>query len=104
MADWAKLVDLKDIGEGMTAVTLDGRGYVVAVIEDEYVCFDALCPHRQASLIDGFLEENVVTCPLHGWRFDLQSKGKEIHGYRSLRTYETRVENGTILIKMENDL
>ena len=35
----------------------------------EYNAIDDFCPHMGASLADGHLEEAVVTCPWHAWRF-----------------------------------
>jgi len=33
--------------------------------------FLGACPHRKAQLAMGKLHEGVLTCPWHGWRFDI---------------------------------
>jgi nitrite reductase/ring-hydroxylating ferredoxin subunit len=41
------------------------------------VCWQAFCPHLQGPLFQGTLSSlgarHSVTCPWHGWRFDLES-------------------------------
>lgn len=34
---------------------------------------DDLCPHMSESLAQGHLDGCIVTCGLHGWRFDVRS-------------------------------
>ena len=47
------------------------QGRIVAVFNDggEYFAIDDLCPHMGASLAEGYLEDGVVACPWHAWRF-----------------------------------
>ena len=34
---------------------------------------DGACPHEGGPLADGLVADRCVTCPLHGWRFDLRT-------------------------------
>ena len=47
------------------------------------VCWQAFCPHLQGPLFQGTLSwlgaRPSVTCPWHGWRFDLES-GERLDG------------------------
>jgi nitrite reductase (NADH) small subunit/3-phenylpropionate/trans-cinnamate dioxygenase ferredoxin subunit len=48
------------VGDTVVAVfNLDGRYYAI----------NDLCPHMGASLAGGAVEEGVVACPWHGWRY-----------------------------------
>jgi nitrite reductase (NADH) small subunit len=55
-------------GEGIT-VELDGRLVALFNSGGEYHAIDDLCPHMGASLGAGAVENGVVTCPWHAWRF-----------------------------------
>jgi nitrite reductase (NADH) small subunit len=46
-------------------------GRMIAVFNEggEYFAIDDLCPHMGASLADGCVEEGIVACPWHAWRF-----------------------------------
>ncbi len=61
-----------DIADG-EAKTAPGPGKRVAVFRegDRYFAIDDMCPHMGASLADGFVEDGIVTCRWHYWRFRL---------------------------------
>ena len=61
------------------------------------VTWSALCPHRLGPLGEGTVKEGVVTCPWHGYRYDLET-GQGCDG-RSLRLDPgpgIRVEDGEV--------
>lgn len=59
-----------------------------------------ICPHQQSSKIyEGFVENNCVVCPLHGWTFNL-SDGKLHSGSRGLDTYPVKIVEGKIYAKV----
>ena len=55
-------------GEGRTFAVND-RLVAVFLTQGEYFAIDDLCPHMGASLGDGAVENGMVTCPWHAWRF-----------------------------------
>ncbi len=66
------------------------------------VTWSALCPHRLGPLGEGTVKEGVVTCPWHGYRFDLAT-GQGCDG-RSLGLVpgpEIRVEDGEVWLVEE---
>ncbi|MCE9534269.1 MAG: Rieske (2Fe-2S) protein, partial [Planctomycetes bacterium] len=62
--------DLRDGDCGTLAVN---KYKVIAVFRtgDEYFAIDDMCPHMGAGLSGGFVEDGIVTCPWHYWRFRL---------------------------------
>ena len=70
MTEYQTVARLGDIpaGEGI-AYQVNGR--VVAVFNDggQYRAIDDFCPHMGASLAGGYLEDGIVACPWHAWRF-----------------------------------
>lgn len=62
-----------------------------------YAC-SAACPHAGAPLSDGFIKGTVVTCPWHGWSFDLDA-GPDAPPDGVLR-YPVTIENGEILVTL----
>jgi len=54
-------------------VMLDGRSVVVNEAEGALVAYPALCPHQLGPLCDAALDQGTVTCPWHGYRFDVRS-------------------------------
>ena len=59
------------LGEGRT-FQVGGETVAVFRPRDGSLCaIEALCPHRQGPLADGFVGGGKVYCPLHGFAFDL---------------------------------
>jgi nitrite reductase/ring-hydroxylating ferredoxin subunit len=61
------------------AFRLGGRDYVLVRAEDELFAFPRQCPHQLGPLSDGPVHGATVTCPWHGYRFDLRS-GENLSG------------------------
>jgi nitrite reductase/ring-hydroxylating ferredoxin subunit len=52
-------------------VKVSGRTLAVFNVGGTYYAIDDACPHRGASLAEGDVAGNEVTCPWHGARFDM---------------------------------
>ncbi len=49
--------------------TIGDRLVAVFFVDGQYRAIDDLCPHMGASLGAGYVENGVVFCPWHAWRF-----------------------------------
>ena len=67
----AKTGELKP-GEGKIA-EVGERSLAVFNVGGTYHCIDNTCCHKGGPLGDGELDGAVVTCPWHGWRYDVTS-------------------------------
>src|SRR6266567_2162726 len=54
----------------------------------------AHCVHLQGPLGEGHLEDCVLTCPWHGWQYDVRTGENEFDLAIQLRTYDVQVEAG----------
>lgn len=60
-------------------------------INEEVFAVSNTCPHQHTSVIfDGFVEDDCVVCPAHGWMFNLKT-GKQPTGARGLDSYPVRI-------------
>jgi len=64
-----KVTDLAD-GEGKT-VGVGSKLLAVFHYQGQFYAIDDMCPHMGASLSGGYVQDGVVTCPWHAWRFRL---------------------------------
>ena len=61
-----------------------------------------VCPHQHtAQIYEGYIEEECVFCPVHGWMFNLDD-GKLFSGSKGLDVYETKIINDKIYVKAED--
>ena len=80
-------------------VTVNGDEVAVFRRGDEVFAIGNQCPHQGGSLCEGFLEGDIVVCPLHGWEFDLRSGVCMTVPGESVPRYSVRVEDGAVLIE-----
>jgi len=57
-------------GSGKELV-IAGRIVALYHVEGEFYAIDGICPHAGGPLGKGMLRKNIVTCPWHGWQFDV---------------------------------
>ncbi|HZS05339.1 MAG TPA: Rieske 2Fe-2S domain-containing protein [Blastocatellia bacterium] len=79
-------------GEGIAVFrTRAGRLYAV----------QAKCPHREGPLADGIIGGGKVICPLHAFKFELESGQPVGNECAALRTYQVSLgEGGEILLSL----
>jgi nitrite reductase (NADH) small subunit len=98
---WIPIGRNEDFPVGLHEVKAGETRIVVAVLEGEVFAFHPHCPHMAGPLNLSEVEGAIIACPLHGWRFDLRDNGREIHGFRSVKTYDVKVEHGAISIGLD---
>ncbi len=79
----------------------EGKKYAVFHIAKGYFSTDGLCTHEQASLIDGYVNDDIVECPKHNARFNIiTGKAMKRPACIDIRTYPTKVEDQKIWIEI----
>lgn len=46
---------------------------IVTYVDGALVAVPGVCPHEDVALADGELDDGTLTCPGHGYRFDLRT-------------------------------
>ncbi len=95
---WVEVGSEADFSSGLKTVTVGSEAVLVGRLEGRLIACAAKCPHAGISMEHAEVDGAILTCPLHGWRFDMNNCGAEIHGYRGLPTRELKIENGTVYI------
>lgn len=74
MAQWTRVASIAEIplGSGKEFV-VGSQLLAVYHTNDGWFCLDGVCPHAGGPLAKGLITGNIVTCPWHGWQFDLTS-------------------------------
>jgi 3-phenylpropionate/trans-cinnamate dioxygenase ferredoxin component len=85
---------------GLKHVEVDGEEIALANVNGELYAVQGQCLHLQGPLADGRLEHAVLTCPWHGWQYDVRTGLNEFDHAIRLRTYEVRVEDGEVKVAL----
>lgn len=94
----AKLSDLIP-GSGRS-LELKDLGLALFNVEGEIYALDNTCPHAGGPLGEGTLEHEVVTCPWHGWKFNVRTGQclKNPSPGWTVQSYKVRVVGGEIQV------
>jgi nitrite reductase/ring-hydroxylating ferredoxin subunit len=86
----------------MRCVVVEGLPIALANVEGEIFAFSDTCRHEGGPLSNGALIGHTVTCPWHGWTYDIRS-GKSMVPPLGLRipTYPVSIDDDTIAIEIE---
>jgi nitrite reductase (NADH) small subunit/3-phenylpropionate/trans-cinnamate dioxygenase ferredoxin subunit len=104
MSEFVTVAKVGDIPEGHGASFLVGQR-LVAVFNDggSYFAINDLCPHMGASLAEGHLEDGIVSCPLHDWRFRISDGTWWDNRRIKTDSYEVRVQGEEIQVRVDDD-
>ena len=93
-ATWHELTatDQLPVG-GVMRMDCDGRGVFIYRTEGAFRVYDSRCPHEATNIPHLALDGTTLTCPKHGWVFDIASGACIDKGDAPLNERETKVEN-----------
>lgn len=90
--------------QGVAATfSADGEQGVLFRMGDEFFAVRNRCPHQQfEKLHEGQVEGTTVTCPMHGWKFDLRT-GASVNASGRLKVWKTEVRGNDVLVECEGE-
>lgn len=112
---WVETVPEIEIKQEREVVTVHGEKILLFYHEDKLYAVEAACPHMKLPLTKGKVCDGALVCPWHKSAFDLATGnvkdwspwppliGKmlgKISKEKTLKIYETKIENGEIFVKM----
>jgi nitrite reductase/ring-hydroxylating ferredoxin subunit len=101
--DIVRVAAYHDIPPGrMIYVEIDGLPIALANVAGVIYAFSDSCRHEGGPLSSGVLIGETVTCPWHGWTYNVRS-GKAIVPPVGIRipTYETRIEGNDVFVVLD---
>lgn len=93
---WHAVMPLSDIHAGVSKNICDGRDLIIFRMGEEVRVYDSRCPHQATAIPVVSATQNTLTCPKHGWKFDVGTGACVEKGNRPLRKFETKIENGIL--------
>lgn len=85
-------------GIGMVVYLPEGRQAALFRIGESIFAIDNVCPHMGGPLGDGELSENIVTCPWHGWTFNVETGACQNMPGEDVMTYRVELADGSVYI------
>ena len=86
----------------ITLVQVNGQSIILTRWQGELLAFSNECPHASADLAEGYLHRGRITCPDHGYKFDI-GNGRTLWPEDEvcrLKCYVVMEENGTVKVRL----
>ncbi len=102
MSEFVKVASTDEVGPG-SCKTFDVSGSRIALfnVAGKFYAMDDTCAHRGGPLGEGSLDGAIVTCPWHGWQYDVSSGACQTNPRVQMVCYEVRVEDKLVKVALK---
>jgi nitrite reductase (NADH) small subunit len=101
LSRFVKVAEKNDLTDGLgKVVNVEGRSIALFRVKDQYFALANVCLHRGGPLGEGNLSGSVVTCPWHGWKFDVRTGSFTIIPTLKVTTFQVREQDGSVLVEI----
>jgi nitrite reductase (NADH) small subunit len=104
MADgnFVTVARVEDVAPGtVAAVEAAGEPVALANVEGRFYAMKGACLHLGGPLGEGRLDaDNYLTCPWHGWKYNVETGKNDFDLAIENRTYEVKVEDGEVKVDL----
>lgn len=101
MPHWVRIAAAADCPPG-SALECVAEDRIVALfnVAGEWHALDGICPHQGGPLGKGKLTGCIVTCPWHGWQFDVVTGQHQTSRSLVHPQFPVKVEAGDVLVDL----
>jgi nitrite reductase (NADH) small subunit len=71
-------------------------------VNGEIYALDGICPHQGGPLGKGRLQGEIVTCPWHGWQFNVRTGQHEVSAALCHPRLDTKVEGDDVYVFVDD--
>ena len=82
-------------------VNANGTDIALFNVDGEFFAISNICLHRGGPLGEGFVEGDVVTCPWHGWRYNVKTGANAMIPSQKVASYQVKIEGNNILVALD---
>ena len=102
MADWIAIARVEECPPGASIERVAGvRMVALANVDGSLHALEGLCPHQGGPLGTGRLCGTILTCPWHGWQFDVVTGRHQISPTVRQPVHEVRVRDGVVEVRLQ---
>jgi len=81
-------------------VTAGGRVIALFKIDGTVRAIDGICAHAGGPVAKGSLDGSIVTCPWHGWQYDVNTGAHCLTPAISQQPFEISVEGDDVFVEI----
>lgn len=101
MAEFVTVANKDELKSGeCKVVVLKNRTLALYNVDDNYYATDNTCMHKGGPLGDGELDGIIITCPWHGWQYDVTTGENTWDSNTKVETFEVQIRADEVQIKI----
>ena len=99
MAEFVAVASTSEVPPGRSKVVV-AAGQIIALfnVDGRFYAMSGTCLHRGGPVGEGELDGPIVTCPWHGWQYDVRTGQNVLNPMARLTSYAVKVENGQVFV------
>lgn len=104
MTEFVKVANTNQIVPGR-CMTVEVSGLRIALfnVAGNFYAMDDTCAHQGGPLGEGSLDGVIVTCPWHGWQYDVSTGVCQTNPCVQMACYEVRIDGDDILVALDHE-
>ncbi|HZP43275.1 MAG TPA: Rieske 2Fe-2S domain-containing protein [Candidatus Binatia bacterium] len=99
MPNFVRVASVGDVQPGTgRCVEVNGRQIAIFNVAGTFHAIDNTCLHRGGPLAEGELDGTVVTCPWHGWQYDVVTGINTMDDGDRVERFDVKVEGDDVFV------
>lgn len=102
MPNFQKVATVDQLNPGEAKVIeVNGEAIALYNVDGNFYATTNTCLHRGGPLGEGMLEGEVITCPWHGWKYNVKTGVSPVVPTVKVQTYSVKVEGSDVLVAVD---
>ena len=102
MSQWIRVATTPELPPGANCeLVVEDRIVALFNVDGELFALDGVCPHQGGPLGKGALTGCIVTCPWHGWQFDVRDGQHQASATLRHAFFPVKVEQDEIFVDVD---
>ena len=96
---FVKVANVDEVPEdGGKVANINGREIALFKVKGTIFAIDNTCKHAGGPLGEGWMEDYVVSCPLHGWTYDVHDGKCQMFPNAKVDSFPVKVEGSDVFV------
>ncbi|MBI4163991.1 MAG: Rieske 2Fe-2S domain-containing protein [Candidatus Aenigmarchaeota archaeon] len=98
---FVEVAKVSDVKPGNSkVVSAAGKELALFNVDGTFFVTENACLHRGGPLGEGELDDGIVTCPWHGWKFNVKTGVSPVNPAAKVQTHKVKVEGDKVLVEV----
>ena len=103
MPDWKPIARIEDCPPSSSLEVVAGEQIVALFnVDGEFYALDGVCSHQGGPLGKGAMKGCIVTCPWHGWQYDVRTGANQVNASLTQRPLPVKVADGEVFVQTDS--